>query len=75
MPMKWIVLAQDVIYKCIASTSMNPDKIYLGTAEGFEKRYNNHANSFRYRWYSKETTLSKYIWETKKEYNEMRTLK
>ena len=25
--------------------------------------------------YSKETTLSKYIWEVKKEYNEMPTLK
>ena len=32
-------LAQDIVYKCIASTSMNPDKTYLGTAEGdFKKR-------------------------------------
>ena len=32
-------LAQDILYKCKASTSMNPDKTYLGTAEGdFKKR-------------------------------------
>ena len=38
-PLNGQCLAQNVIYKCIASTSMNPDKIYLGTAEGgFEKR-------------------------------------
>ena len=52
---------------------MNADKTYLGTAEGyFKKRYNNHTNSFRH---SKDTTLSKYIWEIKNEYNEMPTLK
>ena len=43
---------------------MNPDKIYLRTAEGtFKKRYNNHANSFRRKRYSEETTLSEYISE------------
>ena len=55
---------------------MNPDKTYLGTAEGdFKKRYNNHTKSFRHKQYSRETTLSKYIWKIKKEYNEMPTLK
>ena len=69
-------LAHDIVYKCIASTSMNPDKTYLGTVEhDFKKRYNNHTNSFRNKRYSKDTTLSKYIWEIKKEYNEMPTLK
>ena len=69
-------LAQDIVYKCIASTSINPNKTYLGTTEGdFKKRYNNHIKSFRHKRYSKETTLSKYIWEIKKEYNEMPTLK
>ena len=52
---------------------MNPEETYLGTAEGdFKKRYNNHTNLFRH---SKDTTLSKYIWEIKNEYNEMPTLK
>ena len=32
-----------VIYKCIASTSVNPDKVYLEMAEGeFKKPYYNH---------------------------------
>ena len=54
---------------------MNPDKTYLGMAEfDFKKRFNNHINSFRHKRYSKDATLSKYIWETKKEYNEMPTL-
>ena len=75
-PLNGQCLSQDIVYKCIASTSINPDKTYLGTAEGdSKKRYNNHTKSFSHRRYSKETTLSKYIWEIKKEYNEMPTLK
>ena len=36
--------SQDIIYKCtVSSTSVNPDKVYLGTAEGdFKRRYHNH---------------------------------
>ena len=69
-------LAQDIIYKCIPSISINPDKTYPGTAEGdFKIRYNNHKKLFRHKGYSNETTISKYIWEIKKEYNEMPTLK
>ena len=35
---------------------MNPDKTYLGMAEGdFKKRYNNHTKSFRHKRYSKGT--------------------
>ena len=75
-PLNGQCLAQDIVYKCIASTSINPDKTCLGTAEGnFKTRYNNHTKSFRNKWYPKETTLSKYIWEIKKAYNEMPTLK
>ena len=67
---------QDIIYKCVASTSRNPDKTYLGTAEGdFKMRYNNHTKSFRHKRYSNDTTLSKYIWDTKEKYNEVPTLK
>ena len=61
-PLNGQCLAQDIVYKCIASTSINPEKTYLQTAEGdFKKRYNNHIKSFRHKRYSKETTLSKYI--------------
>ena len=66
----------DVIYKCIASTSVNPDKVYLGTAKGeFKQRYHNHNKSFRHRSYANKTTLSKYIWEIKDKYNEMPSIK
>ena len=58
---------QEIVYKCILSTSINPEKTYLGNGEGgFKKRYKNHTKSFRRKRYSKETTLSKYIWEIKK---------
>ena len=66
----------DVIYKCIASTSVNPDKVYLATAEGeFKKRYYNHNNSFRHHVYANETNLSNYVCEIKDKYNEMTSLK
>ena len=43
-PLNGQCLAQDIVYKCIASTSINPDKTFLRTAEGdFKKRYNNHT--------------------------------
>ena len=75
-PLNGHCLAQDILYKCIASPSQNPDKTYLGTAEGgFKKRYSNHTKSLKHKPYSKETRLSKYIWEIKKEYNKMTTLK
>ena len=33
----------DIICNCITSTTINPDKIYLGTTqENFKKRYYNH---------------------------------
>ena len=60
----------------MASTSVNSDKVYLGTAEGeFKERYFNHNKSFRHRSYANETTLSKYVWEIKDKCNEMPSLK
>ena len=47
-PLNGQCLAQDIVYKCIASKSINPDKTCLGTAEGdFKTRYNNRTKSFR----------------------------
>ena len=63
--------SQDIIYKCTVSTSVNPDKVYLGTAEGdFKKRYGNHTKSFRNKRYTNDTSLSEYIWETKEKHQE-----
>ena len=40
--------SQDKIYKCTVSTSVNPEKVYLRTAEAdFKKPYYNHPKSFR----------------------------
>ena len=67
---------KDCVQMYWCNTYINPDETYLGTAEGdFKKRYNNHTKSFRHKRYSKETTLSKYISEIKKECNEMPPLK
>ena len=67
---------RDVIYKCVASTSMNPDKTYFGTAEGdFKQRYYNHTKSFKYKKNSNDTTLAKYVWDIKEKYKETPVLK
>ena len=66
---------EDIVYKCVVSTSTKPDKVYLGTAEGdFKKRYNNHTKSFKHERYANETTLSKFVWEMKEIHNENPTL-
>ena len=43
--------------------------------EEFEKRSYNHDKSFKQRSYANETTLFKYVWESKDKYNEMSSLK
>ena len=69
-------LSQDITYKCTVSTQVNPDKVYLGIAEGdFKKRYYNHTKSFRNKRYTNDTSLSKYIWEIKKKHKENPSLK
>ena len=66
----------DIIYKCIASTSVNPDKIYLGIAEkNFKKRYYNHKTSFKNREKANDTNLSKHVWKVKDKYKETPSLK
>ena len=67
---------QDIIYTWIVSTSVNPDKVYWGTAEGdFKKRYHNHMKSFRNKRYTKDSSLSKYICEIKEKHQENSSLK
>ena len=36
-----------ILYKCVPSSSMNPDKVYLGNTVGdFKQRFFNHKKSF-----------------------------
>ena len=64
--------SQDIIYKCTVSTSVNPDKVYLGTAEGdFKKLYHNHMKSFCNKQYTNDKSLSKYILEIKEKHQEI----
>ena len=54
---------ENVTYKCTASITFQPKKVYLGLAEGeFKKqKYHNHTQSFRNGVYSNSTTLSSYV--------------
>ena len=66
----------DIIYECTVSTTVDQDKIYLGTAEGdFKKRYHNHKTSFKNREKANDTTLSKHVWEVNDKYKETPSLK
>ena len=57
---------KSVIYKCIASTPNQPDKVYIGLTEGeFKARHSGHKTSFNNKKYAKSTTISNYFWKTK----------
>ena len=66
---------QDVIYKFIVSTSVNPDKTYLGAAEGNFKKHQNHTKSFRNKRYANDKSFSKYIRTIKEKHQENLSLK
>ena len=67
---------ENIIFKCIASTSGHPYKVYLGTVEGdFKKRYCNHISSFKNEMQMNKTTLAKDVWEQKQRHNVTPTLK
>ena len=52
--------SQDVIYKYTVSTSVNPDKVYLGIALGdFKKHYYNRTKSFHNKRYTNDISLPK----------------
>ena len=52
------------LYKCVASTSMKPDKVYLKTIEGdFKQRLCSHKKYFNNSTYRNDTTISKYVWD------------
>ena len=65
-PLEGKCRANDVVYKCIASATDFPNKVYLGTAQGeFKKRFYSHNMSFKNESNKNDTILSKYIWDLK----------
>ena len=75
-PLEGKCRANDIIYKCIASASGFPNKVYLGTAQGeFKKRFHNHNSSFKNESKRNDTTLAKYVWDLKLKHNVTPTLK
>ena len=60
-------LAKSIVYKATV-THGDTASTYIGLAGGtFKDRYRNHTKSFRHSKYEKDTELSKYIWDLKKE--------
>ena len=60
--------AQCIVYKATVSAPDKPTMSYFGISDGeFKFRYRNHTFSFRHEGSSKETELSKYIWELKRQ--------
>ena len=68
-PMQNKCLTQNIVYEATVTNNVDTvEKIYFGLCEtSFKKRYSNHTKSFRLKKYSKETELSKYVWELKRE--------
>ena len=67
---KW--KSKNILCKCVASTSIEPDKVYLETIEGdFKQHFYNHEKSCNNSTSYNDTTLSKYVWKTKEKYNDI----
>ena len=66
-PLENKCLTEKLIYQAeIVNDTDNEKKRYIGLAETtFKQRYSNHLKSFKHKKYSKETELSKYVWELK----------
>ena len=62
-------LTPNIVYEATVTNNVDTvEKIYFGLCEiSFKKRYSNHTKSFRLKRYNKETELSKYVWELKRE--------
>ena len=68
--------AENTVYKCVASIYGYPNKVYLGTKEGdFKQPFYNHRMSFNNEGHSTDATLSKYVWEVKRKFKIMPSLK
>ena len=59
--------ARSDLYKRVASSSIEPDNVCLGTIDGnFKQRFYNHKKSFNNSTYRNATTLSNTLWDIKK---------
>ena len=66
---------KDVVYGCVATTTKVPFKYYIGGAKGeWKKRQRNHETSFRLEKHKTDTSLAKYVWDTKCSDNEIPNL-
>lgn len=62
----------NVVYKGTLSTSINPNKIYIGITEGpWKARHAVHKTSFTNRNYPTRTSMTDYVWKMKDEIGEM----
>lgn len=68
-PMQNKCLTPSIIYEATVTNNTDKvEKIYFGLCQtSFKERYGNHTRSFRLPRYSKDTELSKYVWELKHE--------
>ena len=65
-PLSGNCLASSVIYKAIAQTPDNEEKVYLGLTEGtWKQRSYQHKHTFNNRKQEHSTSLSKFVWSTK----------
>ena len=68
-PLQNKCLTPDIVYQAIVTNNIGiVKKIYFKLCEtSFKERYHNHTSSFRLQSRSKDTELSKYVWELKNE--------
>ena len=67
---------QNSVYKCVASTTRNPPKNYIGIAKGeWKKRHRVRKTSFKHETQKTDTSFASCVWETRDTINETPTLK
>ena len=67
-PLDGKCLTECFVYKASVLVPNKPTMVYYGTAEGtFKSRLYNHNKSFKFPRYSKDTELSKYLWELREQ--------
>ena len=68
-PLQGSCNSQSVIYKATVTTPrLDTKKTYIGLTEGpWKQRYSQHKSSFNNRKYEQNTTLSKFIWNEKRQ--------
>ena len=67
--------AQNIVYKRVASVHGYPNKVYSGTEGDLKQRFYNHWMSFNNEGHSTDATLSKYVWEVKRKFKIIPSLK